>query len=56
MAAMGLVAYPPAQRTELPLYKKMTDEERWTELAENFEQESFALYGLTPDAMVTQTL
>ena len=56
MAAMGLVAYPPTQRSELPLFKEMTNEDKWNELAENFEQESYALYGLAPDAMVTQTL
>ena len=56
MAAMGLVAYPPAQRQELILYKEMTNEHRWVELAEKFEQESYTLYGLSPDAMVTQTL
>ena len=34
----------------------MTNEEKWTELAEAFEQESYVLYGLSPTAMVTQTL
>ena len=56
MAAMGLVAYPLPQREQLPLYKQMTKEEKWTELAETFEQESYALYGLCPTSMVTQTL
>ena len=56
MAAMGLVAYPLPQREQLPLYKQMTKEDKWAELAERFEQESYALYGLCPTSMVTQTL
>ena len=56
IAAMGLVAYPKTHRVENQLYKKLTRSDQWSELADAFEREALALYGLSDHSMVAHTL
>ena len=40
----------------MPLYKEMTRGGKWETLAENFEKEAFALFGLPLASIAEQTL
>ena len=53
---MGFIAYPAYLRCNLKAYVHMTSDERWHELASQFEKESLALYGLNETALVTHAL
>lgn len=53
---LGLIAYPATLRPQLKAFRHMTGDCRWSELATQFEKESFQLYGLQEHSMFTHAL